>query len=91
MRIIARKGDVKLIDASGTSTLAQGQETTRDETTEKGKKKKDRGAGGAVPGATGGVLDSPLAIGIGLGVAGGMIGWALLKDDEPVSPKRPAP
>jgi len=30
---------VKLIDASGTSTLAQGQETTRDETTEKGKNK----------------------------------------------------
>jgi hypothetical protein len=92
VRIIARKGNVKLIDANGTtSTLAEGQETTRDETTDKGKKKKDRGAGGAVPGATGGVLDSPLAIGIGIGVAGGMIGWALLKDDEPVSPKRPAP
>ncbi len=38
VRIIARKGDVKLIDASGTSTLAEGQETTRDETSEKGKK-----------------------------------------------------
>ena len=89
VRIIARKGDLKLIDASGTATLSEGQETTRDETNEKGKKKKDRGAGGAVPGATGGVLDSPLAIGIGLGAAGGITAWSLLHDDEPVSPKRP--
>ena len=92
VRIVARKGDVKLIDASGTTaTLAEGQETTRDETTEKGKKKKDRGAGGAVPGATGGILDSPTAIGIGIGVAGGITAWSLLHDDEPVSPKRPGP
>ena len=88
VRIIARKGDVKLIDASGTSTLAEGQETTRDETSEKGKKKRDRGAGGAVPGATGGILDSPTAIGIGIGVVGGITAWSLLHDDEPVSPKR---
>jgi hypothetical protein len=88
VRIIARKGDVKLIDANGTSTLAEGQETTRDETSEKGKKKRDRGAGGAVPGATGGILDSPTAIGIGIGVVGGITAWSLLHDDEPVSPKR---
>jgi hypothetical protein len=89
VRIVARKGDLKLIDASGTSILVEGQETTRDETNEKGKKKKDRGAGGAVPGATGGILDSPVAIGIGLGAAGGIAAWSLLHDDEPVSPKRP--
>jgi hypothetical protein len=88
VRIIARKGDVKLIDASGTSTLAEGQETTRDETSEKGKKKRDRGAGGAIPGATGGILDSPTAIGIGIGVVGGITAWSLLHDDDPVSPKR---
>jgi hypothetical protein len=88
VRIIARKGDVKLIDASGTSTLAEGQETTRDETSEKGKKKRDRGAGGAVPGATGGILGSPTAIGIGIGVVGGIAAWSLLHDDEPVSPKK---
>jgi hypothetical protein len=88
VRIIARKGDLKLIDASGTATLSEGQETTRDETNEKGKKK-DRGAGGAVPGAAGGVLDSPWAIGIGLGAAGGITAWSLLHDDEPVSPKHP--
>jgi hypothetical protein len=89
VKIIARKGDVKLIDASGTTTLAEGQETTRDETSEKGKKKRDRGAGGAVPGATGGVLDSPAAIGAGIAVVGGITAWSLLHDDEPVSPKRP--
>ena len=39
VRIIARKGDVKLIDASGTTTLAEGQEASRDETSQKGKEK----------------------------------------------------
>jgi hypothetical protein len=87
VRIVARKGDVKLIDANGTTTLAEEQETTRDENSEKEKKK--RGPGGAVPGATGGVLDSPAAIGVGIGVVGGIVAWSLLHEDEPVSPKRP--
>jgi hypothetical protein len=77
---------VKLIDANGTTTLAEGQETTRDENSEKEKKK--RGAGGAVPGATGGVPDSPMAIGVGIGVVGGIVARWLLHDDEPVSPKK---
>jgi hypothetical protein len=89
VRIIARKGDVKLIDASGTTTLAEGQETMRDEASEKGKKKRDRGAGGAVSGATGGILDSPVAIGAGIAVVGGIVAWSLLHDDEPLSPKDP--
>lgn len=88
VRIIARKGAVKLIDASGSSTLAEGQETTRDETSEKGKKKR-KTPGGAIPGASGGVLDSPWAIGAGIGVIGGITAWSLIHDDEPVSPKRP--
>jgi len=87
VKIIARKGDLKLIDANGTTTLAEGQETTRDESQEKGKKRRREG-GGAVPAAGGGELDSPLAIGIGVGIIGGVAAWALIKDDEPLSPKR---
>lgn len=88
VKIIARKGDLKLIDASGTTTLAEGQETSRDESQEKGNKNKKRRGGGAVPAAGGGVLDSPVAIGVGIGVIGGVAAWALLQDDEPLSPKR---
>jgi hypothetical protein len=86
VRIIARKGDVKLIDASGTTTLAEGQEASRDATSEKGKKKRERG--GAVPAAGGGVLNSPYAVAAGIGVVGGITAWALIHDD-PVSPRRP--
>ena len=87
VKIIARKGDLRLIDANGTTTLAQGQETTRDESSEKQKRKRDRG--GAIPAAGGGILDSPYAIGAGIPVVGGVAAWALLHDDEPFSPKRP--
>jgi len=88
IKIVARKGDLTLIDADGTTTLPQGQETTRDETQEKGKKKRDRGAG-AVPAAGGGILDSPVAIAIGAGAVGGLTAWVLLRNDEPLSPKAP--
>jgi hypothetical protein len=87
VKIIARKGNLRLIDADGTTTLAQGQETTRDESSEKQKRKRDRG--GAIPAAGGGILDSPYAIGAGIAVVGGVAAWALLHDDEPFSPKRP--
>jgi hypothetical protein len=90
VKIIARKGDLTLIDSDGTTTLAQGQETTRDETQEKGRKKRDR-QGGAVPAAGGGILDSPYAIAIGAGAVGGLTAWVLLRDDEPLSPRSPAP
>jgi hypothetical protein len=84
VRIIARKGDVKLVDASGTTTLAEGQETTREENSKKKKRE-----GGAVPAAGGGMLDSPIAVGAGIGVVGAIAAWALIHDDEPFSPKRP--
>ncbi len=87
VRIIARKGNLRLTDANGTTTLAQGQETPRDENPEKGKKKRERG--GAVPAAGGGILDSPYAIGIGAAAVGGLTAWVLLRDDDPVSPNKP--
>lgn len=85
-RIVARKGDLTLDDGKTSTTLAQGQETTRDEESRKDRK---RGAG-AVPGAAGGILDSPIAIGIGAAAIGGVTAWVLFgDDDDPVSPKDP--
>jgi hypothetical protein len=37
-----------------------------------------------VPGAAGGILDSPIAIAIG-----GLVTWVLLEGDDPVSPRDP--
>jgi hypothetical protein len=90
VRIAARKGDLSITDANGTSTLAQGQETTREETSDQSNKKKDKKRGeGAAPAAGGGVLNSPLVIGIGAGVVVGLTTWVLVKNDNPVSPSSP--
>jgi len=98
VKIAARKGDLTISDDTGTTTLAQGQETTRDESqsqddsqAKKGKKKK-KGAGpaaAAAPGAAGGVLNSPIAIGIAGGIALGGTAWVLSHSDDPVSPAKP--
>ena len=87
------KGDLTVNDGAGPTLLAQGQETTRDqsEQQENNKNKKKRRAGGAAPGAMGGALDSPLAVGIGLGAVAGLTTWVLVKGDEPVSPVKPSP
>jgi hypothetical protein len=87
VKIIARKGDLTLTDVSGTTTLPQGQETARDETTASGKKKRDRGTGGAVPAAGGGILDSPPAIYTGIAAIGVLTGLALVEGDDPWSDK----
>jgi hypothetical protein len=99
VKIAARKGDLTISDDTGTTTLAQGQETTRDESqsqddsqAQKGGKKKKKGAGpapAAAPGAAGGVLNSPIAIGIAGGIALGGTAWVLSHGDEPVSPAKP--
>jgi len=86
-KIIAGKGDLTLTDASGTTTLPQGQETARDETIASGKKKRDRGLGGALPAAGGGILDSAPAIYTGIAAIGVLTGWALTQGDDPMSDK----
>jgi len=95
VRIAARKGDLTVNDGAGPTLLSQGQETTRDQSNrdqsepqENKKNKKKRRAGGAAPGAIGGALDSPLAVGIGFGAVAGLTTWVLVKGDEPVSPKQ---
>ncbi len=96
VRIAARKGDLNVTDDNGTVTLAQGQETTRDEqsdqsskSTDKDKKKNKKRAPGAVPAAGGGMLNSPVAIGIGGAAIIGVTAWVLIKNDNPVSPSTP--
>jgi hypothetical protein len=82
VQIVARKGDVSVSDGSQTSTLPEGQQTTRDESQTKKKKRE----GGAAPAAAVGVLDSTLVMGIGAAAVGGLVTWVLLQGDEPASP-----
>jgi hypothetical protein len=90
VRIAARKGDLNITDDNGTVTLAQGQETTRDEQSpDSAGKKKDKKRSGAAPAAGGGVLNSPYAIGAGLAAIGGVTAWVLIRSDNPVSPSTP--
>jgi hypothetical protein len=91
VRIAARKGDVTITDDDGTVTLPQGQETTRNEQSDKSdnKKKDKRRAAGAVPAAGGGVLNSPIAIGLGAAAVGGLTIWVLTRSSNPVSPATP--
>lgn len=94
VRILARKGDVTVSDGSQTATLAQGQETTREASTDadnRGKKTKKKApvAPGAVPAAEGGILDSPYAVGIGAAAVAGATTWVLLQTNSPASPSIP--
>jgi hypothetical protein len=99
VHIAANKGDLTISDNSGVATLAQGQETTRDEgsndtdkNTDKNtkKKKNKKPASGAPPAASGGALNSPIAIGVGAAVvAGGVATWVLIHNDNPASPTKP--
>ena len=93
VQIAARKGDLTISDDTGTTTLAQGQQTTRDESQSQNddtnKKKKKKRAAGAVPGAAGGgILSSPWVIGIGGAAVAGGTAWILIRGDEPVSPSQ---
>ncbi|MGA9507196.1 MAG: hypothetical protein WBV55_00985 [Candidatus Sulfotelmatobacter sp.] len=97
VQIAARRGDLAIGDDAGTTTLPQGQQTTRQESQSPddsqsqndNKKKKKRGAGGPAPAAaSGGILSSPLAIGIGGGAILGATAWILLEDQQPASPSK---
>lgn len=90
--IIAQKGDLTVTDDQGTSTLAQGQATTRDDQSDAsdsdGKKNRKRRAG-VVPAATNGTLNSPVAILTGAGAITALTVWALWRSDQPASPSTP--
>jgi hypothetical protein len=88
VQIAARKGDLTISDDTGTTTLTQGQETTREDQSDEHKKRKKRREAGAPSAAKGGILSSPWAIGIGGGaIIGGTI-FVLVKTEQPVSPSQ---
>lgn len=90
VRISARKGDLTISDGDEVVTLAQGQETTRDESsnTDKDRKKKKRAAA-AIPAAGGGIMNSPFVLGIGAAAIVGVTTWVLIQNDNPASPAKP--
>ena len=91
VQIAANKGDLTVQDDKGTTTVTQGQETTRDDTANpEKKKKKRRKAAGAALAAGGGIMSStPVVIG-GLAVAGGVAVWVWTRTEPPVSPACPS-
>jgi hypothetical protein len=90
VQIAANKGDVTVQDDKGTTTVTQGQETTRDDTTDvEKKKKKRRRAAGAAPAAGGGIMSSTPAVVGGIGAGAGVGIWLLLQNTQPVSPACP--
>jgi hypothetical protein len=76
VQIAARKGDVMISDDTGTTTLPQGQEGTRENPETRKEKKKSTGA---APAAQGGILDSRAAILVETGVLGGLAIWVLTR------------
>ncbi len=91
VQIAASKGDLTIQDRQGTTTLAQGQQTTRDDTSDSEKKKKHRKSGtGAEPAARGGIMSSTKAIIAGSVIVGGVTAWVLLQSEEPMSPSCPS-
>jgi hypothetical protein len=86
VQIAARKGELSISDETGTTTLAQGQETTRDESPSQNKRSKKQQGAGTAPAAGGGLLDSPWAVGIGAGAIVGVTAWVLIRSDNPASP-----
>ncbi|MGA8270872.1 MAG: hypothetical protein WB919_04880 [Candidatus Sulfotelmatobacter sp.] len=95
VKISARKGDVAVTDENGTVTLAQGQETTRDDQSDQSgtstdkKKVKHTGTNGAPPAAGGGSLNSTVAIAAGASAVTGVTVWVLTRSTNPVSPSTP--
>jgi len=82
VQILAHKGSLNVSDAKGTVTLPEGQQTTRYASS-------DRKGGGAAPAAGGGILDSPILIGVGLAAVVGLVTWVLLQDSKAASPSQP--
>lgn len=88
VKIIARKGDLTITDGKEVTTLVQGQETTRDENSDSSNGNKKKGA--AIPvGASQGILNSPVAVGLAGAAVVGVGIWVLTRSDNPASPDKP--
>ena len=90
VRIAARKGDVAVSDSKSTVTLAQGQETTRDESSApSNKEKKKKKSDGAAQSTSGAILNRALVVGVAAVAVAGIVTWALVQSGNPVSPSKP--
>ena len=89
VQIAARKGNLTISDNTGTTTLAEGQQTTREDSQSDNKKRKKDLAPAAATSPVSKAFDSPWVIGIGGGLAIGGGIWVLAHDDDPVSPAKP--
>jgi hypothetical protein len=95
VKIAARKGSLSITYGKEAFMLAQGQETTRDETSpesssdSKNSKNKKKSGAGTAPGASGGWLDSPVAVGVGAAAVVGVTTWVLIQSNSPASPSNP--
>jgi hypothetical protein len=94
VRIHAEKGDLVIDDGSKVLTLAQGQpdqsvDEANPNSKDSKKKKNKKQQRGAAPGAGGGIMNSPYAIGIGAAAVVGVTTWVLVKNDNPASPTKP--
>jgi hypothetical protein len=90
VQIAANKGDLTVQDDKGTTTLTQGEQTTRDDTSDDQKKKKHHHGSGAATAAGGGVMSSTPVVYGGLAAAGGAAIWIWTRSTPPVSPSCPA-
>src|SRR5579864_4291077 len=89
VQIAARKGNLTISDNTGTTTLAEGQQTTRDDSQSNNRRRNKDVAPAAATGAAGAIFDSPITIGIAGGLALGGAIWVLSHSDDPLSPANP--
>jgi len=84
--ILARKGSVTVSCATNSVTVKEGQQISRDDAPNCGLILK---ANGAAPAARGPVITTERAEWGAIGAGGIIGGWALIHDDDPVSPHVP--
>jgi hypothetical protein len=85
VEIAVTKGTMSVAEGGRTDKLSAGQHAQREDCIREAKARKR----GAVPGATGGILDSTWVQIGGIGLVGGTMVWILTRDEEPLSPAKP--
>ena len=85
VEIAVTKGTMSVAEGGKADKLSAGQHVQREDCIREAKARKR----GAVPGATGGILDSTWVQVGGIGLVGGVTVWILTRDEEAFSPAKP--